>query len=127
VVARADHDGVAVRLAALAPGLGVVYLAKTRRGIAALDGAAALFDGGHDPLRAVGEAAGAAQVEDLGVAVEDGGDDPRLAGQLAGQDGEMVWPVSSCAAFNPPSRVSSCIRTTTVALRPPVFGSFLVG
>ena len=37
----------------------------------------------------------------------------------------MVCPVSSCAAFSPPSSESSGIRTTTVALSPPAFASSL--
>jgi hypothetical protein len=57
-----------------------------------------LFDGGHDPLGFVVESSLAAEVEDPGVAAEDGGDDPGLARDasgLAGADGfsgvEVGW------------------------------------
>jgi hypothetical protein len=56
-------------------------------GVAALDFAAAGLDGLDDALGFVGEAVGAAEVEDLGLAAEDGGDDPGFAGQAAGGAG----------------------------------------
>jgi hypothetical protein len=55
--------------------------------VAALGGAAGLFDDGHDPLRGVVEAAFAAQVEDLALAAEHGGDDPCFSGELVGEAG----------------------------------------
>ena len=52
--------------------------------VAALGGAAALLEGHHDPLGLGVEPPGAAQVEDLRLAAEHGGDDAGLAGQSAG-------------------------------------------
>ena len=49
--------------------------------------------GGHrDPLGSGVEPAGAAEVEDLGLAAEDGGDDPGLAGEPSG------WPGADAVA-----------------------------
>ena len=87
VVSGAEQEPVAVGAAALGPGVGVVQVAHAGWPVAALGGAATLFEGLGDPLRAGVEAPGAAEVEDLGLPVEDRGDDPGLTGELASQGG----------------------------------------
>ena len=70
----------------------------------------------------------AAEVEDLGLAAEDGGDDPGLAGQpagLAGGDGLAGVELGGLEAADQGVRGSSV--TTTVALSPPALGSRLAG
>ena len=78
VMSGAEHEGVAVGFAALGPGDGVVQVAHPRWPVAADGGAAVLFEAGCDALVLVVEPLGAAEVEDLGLPAEDGGDDPGL-------------------------------------------------
>src|SRR3954468_5844858 len=87
VVTGADHDGVAVGFSAVCPAFGVVQVGHAGWCVAALDFAAAGFDGLGDPLGLAVEAVLAAEVEDLGLGVEDGGDDPGLTRQPAGGAG----------------------------------------
>ena len=90
VVAGAEQPaGRGVGGSAAGPGVVVVGVAQPGWGVAALGGAAAVAVGEGDPLGFGVEAARAAEVEDLGRAAEDGGDDPGPAGQparLAGGD-----------------------------------------
>ena len=65
----------------------VVGVAHPGWGVAAVGGAAAVALGEGDPLGFGVEAALPAEVEDLGVAAEDGGDDPGPAGEPAGLTG----------------------------------------
>ena len=95
--------------------------------VAAFDLAAAGFDGLDDALGFGGEAFLAAEVEDLGLPAENGGDDPGFAGQAAGGAGADRLAGVEPRGFEPALRVSSDIITTTVALRPPVLGSLLAG
>ena len=55
--------------------------------VAADGGAAALLEGEDEALGGCVEAAFAAEVEDVGGAVEDGGDDAVAAGEVAGGGG----------------------------------------
>src|SRR4029078_5738802 len=87
VVPGADHDGVAVGVAAVGPAGGVVEVAAAGRFVAVFGLAAADLDAFGDALVFVVEPGGAAEVEDLGGAAEDGGDDPGLAGEPAGPPG----------------------------------------
>ena len=90
VVSGAEQEAVVVGAAAAGPGDGVVQVAQAGWPVAALGGAAALFEGLGDPLCSGVEAPGAAEVEDLRLPAEDGGDDPGLTRQppsLAGGDG----------------------------------------
>ena len=66
---------------------GEAQVAPAGWGVAAFDVAAAGFDGLGDALGFVVEATCSAEVEDLGLAAEDGGDDPGFAGQPAGGAG----------------------------------------
>ena len=128
VVAGAEQQPVVVGPAAAAPGDRVVQVAQAGWPVAALGGAAALFEGLGDPLGSGVEAPGAAEVEDLGLPAEDGGDDPGLARQspsLAGTDRSRRC--RGRAAWRPPRRASRVMVTTTVALTPPAFGRSLVG
>ena len=56
-------------------------------GVAAFGLAAALLDGLEDALGFAAEPVLAAEVEDLGLAAEDGGDDPGVGGQAPGLSG----------------------------------------
>src|SRR5690606_2902569 len=88
VVAGAEQPAVCDRGAtAEVPGGLVVGVAHAGGPVAAFGGAALLLDREGDALGLGVEAPFPAEVEDFGVAAEDGGDDPGLAGQSAGQAG----------------------------------------
>ena len=88
VVAVAQQPaGVGVGGSAAGPGLVVVDVAGGRWQVAALGGAAAVALRDGDALGPGVEAAGAAEVEDLGPPAEHGRDDPGLARQPAGLTG----------------------------------------
>ncbi len=65
----------------------VVGVTQPGWGVTAVGGAAAVPQREGDPLGLGVETASAAEVEDLGVAAEDGGDDPGPAGEPAGLAG----------------------------------------
>src|SRR4051795_3329991 len=97
VVPWADHDAVAVGPGAVDPAGGGVEVAGSGWSVAALDLAAADLDGLGDPLCFVVEAFLAAEVEDLGLAAQHGGDDPGLTGEPAGQGrGDLLAGVEPC-------------------------------
>ena len=88
VVAGADHDAVAVGFAAVGPAFGVVQVGHAGWGVAAFDLAAAVASMVLTIRWAsLSKPFAAAEVEDLGLAAEDGGDDPGFAGQAAGGAG----------------------------------------
>jgi len=85
VVLRAEQPAVLdIRGASVVPGPVVVGAAHPGGPVAPLGGAAAVAQGERDPLGFGVEAAFAAEVEDLGDAVEDGGDDPSRAREPPG-------------------------------------------
>ena len=69
----------------------------------------------------------AAEVEDLGLAAEDGGDDPGFAGQPAGGAGGDGFAGVEVGCFESAHQGLDGIRTTAVALRPPALGRLLGG
>ena len=73
--------------AAVGPGCVVVGVAHGWWSVAVFGGAAFVADAHGDALGACVAAAAAAEVEDLGSAAEDGGDDAGGAGQAAGNGG----------------------------------------
>jgi len=125
VVSRAEQAAVLDRcVAAGAERLVVVGVTHAGWPVTALRGATALLQGEGDPLGFGVEPGLPAQVEDLGVGAEDGGDDPGPAGEPPGL---IRWPVPSWAAFRPPIRLSTDSVTATVAETPPDLGSRSAG
>ena len=85
VVPRAQRQPVGVGATVLGPGLGVVQVAQARWPVAVAGGTASMSDAGGQTLGLVVEPAGATEVEDLGVAAEDGREDAGLAQQAPGR------------------------------------------
>ena len=126
VVPVAEQDTVGeVGRAAVGPGGGVVGLAPGCGDVAVLGPAAGVAQGEGLALGGGEQPGGAAQVEDLGLGAQDGGDEAGGAGQPAGFAGGDGSPVPSCAVPSPVCRVSRGMVTITVVARPPWSGSRL--
>ena len=128
VVAMAQETGVVeVGRAAGRPGGVVVGVAGSGWQVAALGGAAVVAQGEGEALGGGVEAAGAAEVEDLGGAAEDGGDDAGLAGQAAGLAGADAGAGVQGRGGEAAEERARLMVTTTVAVVPPLVGRASAG